>query len=86
MPLEYANTISNKANCLWNLPGHPESAETGNGMNLSTALVYYKEAREIFAEHRDVERVRIIGEAMMRIEHELMELGASLDRASPMQS
>lgn len=86
MPLEYANTISNKANCLWNLPGHPESSEVGNGMNLSTALVYYKEAREIFAEHRDMERVRIIGEAMMRIEHELMELGASLHRASSLQS
>ncbi|WP_284260596.1 hypothetical protein [Bradyrhizobium iriomotense] len=84
-PLEYANTISNKANCLWNLPGHIESSETGNGMNLSMALVYYREAREIFAEHSDLERARMLDEAMMQIECELTELGASLDRASPLQ-
>ncbi|MES5481831.1 hypothetical protein QMZ05_03670 [Bradyrhizobium sp. INPA03-11B] len=86
MPIEYANTISNKANCLWNLPGHVATSETGRGMNLSMALVYYREAREIFAAHGDVGRAQIVGEALMQIERELMELSAVLDRPSVLHS
>ena len=40
-PLEYANTISNKANCLWNLPDDPEHPEAGNRANLTQANAYY---------------------------------------------
>ena len=36
-PLEYANTISNKANCLWNLPDDPDHPEAGNRTNLTQA-------------------------------------------------
>ena len=40
-PLEYANTIANKANCLWNLPDDPESPEAGNRANLTLARAAY---------------------------------------------
>ena len=36
-PLEYANTIANKANCLWNLPDDPQRTDNGNHANLRTA-------------------------------------------------
>lgn len=86
MPIEYANTISNKANCLWNLPGHASNSETGRGINLSMALVYYREAREIFLAHGDPGRAQIVSEASMQIERELMELSALLDRPTTLHS
>lgn len=86
MPIEYANTISNKANCLWNLPDHAADREAGSGTNLSMALLYYREAREIFAAHGDLGRAQIVGEALMQVERELMELSASLDRSSTLHS
>ncbi len=86
MPIEYANTISNKANCLWNLPGDAEDSQVGNGMNLSMALMYYREAREIFTVHGDLGRAQIVGEALMQVERELMELSAVLDRPSTLLS
>lgn len=79
-PIEYANTISNKANCLWNLPDDPAHPEKGNGINLSMALVHYKEARELFAAYGDLERARIVGEAMSQIEQELKALVANSRR------
>lgn len=75
-PIEYANTVSNKANCLWNLPDDPEYPEKGNGVNLSLALVYYKEARELFGAYGDLERARIVAESMSQIEQELKVLVA----------
>jgi len=47
-PFEYANTISNKANCLMNLPDDLENPEIGNLGNLSKALELYEEARTVF--------------------------------------
>ena len=47
-PLEYANTIANKANCLWNLPDDPAHPDRGNRSNLTQARAHYAEAREIF--------------------------------------
>jgi tetratricopeptide (TPR) repeat protein len=76
-PIAYANTISNKANCLWNLPDDPELPERGNGANLSLALVYYKEARELFAAYGDLERARIVGEAASQVEGELRALAGN---------
>jgi tetratricopeptide (TPR) repeat protein len=80
-PLEYANTISNKANCLSNLPDDPEQPEKGNGINLAMALLYYKEARELFGAYGDMDRARIAGEALGQIEAELKALAASYKRS-----
>ncbi|MFN0218602.1 MAG: hypothetical protein ACKVP4_07300 [Hyphomicrobium sp.] len=70
-PLEYANTLSNKANCLSNLPDDPEDPEKGNKDNLTAARALYQEAREIFAEREDVEKARLVGEALTHIAAEL---------------
>lgn len=70
-PLEYANTISNKANCLSNLPDDPEDPEKGNPRNLVAARDLYQEAREIFAERGEVEKARLVGEALAHIAAEL---------------
>jgi hypothetical protein len=37
-PLQYANTIANRANCLWNLPDDPEHPEDGNRANLALVV------------------------------------------------
>jgi tetratricopeptide (TPR) repeat protein len=82
MPLEYANTIANKANCLWNLPdevGHPER---GNAANLSAARAYYREARELFARHGERERARTAGEACDQIDREILA-GMAGDPSAP---
>ena len=77
MPHEYANTIANKANCLWNLPDDPERPELGNRDNLIQAKVYYAEAQEIFTRAGDKEKARIAAEAVFQIERELMEFSPS---------
>lgn len=76
-PLEYANTISNKANCLWNLPDDPEHPDAGNRANLTQARVYYGEAREIFMAHGDLDKARIIAEAVDQTEREILALPAT---------
>lgn len=63
-PLEYANTISNKANCLWNL-GHLEEAKR-----------LYQEAHEIFAGAGDGEKARMVAEALTRIAGDLLAAGS----------
>lgn len=73
MPAEYANTIANKANCLWNLPDDPERPERGNRSNLLQARNYYAEAREIFARAGDMAKARMVAEAIFQIERELMD-------------
>ena len=76
-PIEYANTIANKANCLWNLPDDPEHPDRGNRSNLTQARIYYAEAREIFTAYGDVEKARIVGEAASQIEREILALPPS---------
>jgi tetratricopeptide (TPR) repeat protein len=71
-PLEYANTIANKANCLWNLPDDPENPERGNRANLLQARDHYAEARAIFVASGEVEKGKMTGEALFQIERELM--------------
>jgi tetratricopeptide (TPR) repeat protein len=73
-PLEYANTIANKANCLWNLPDAPAAPEHGNRANLTKVRGLYTEAREIFMRHGDVDKARIVGEAVTQIEREILAL------------
>lgn len=72
MPLAYANTIANKANCLWNLPDDVQQPERGNAGNLSAARAYYREARELFARHGESERARTAGEACDQIDREML--------------
>jgi tetratricopeptide (TPR) repeat protein len=71
-PLEFANTIANKANCLWNLPDEPEHPGRGNRANLARARALYAEAREIFITHGETEKARIVGEAATQIEREIL--------------
>jgi tetratricopeptide (TPR) repeat protein len=51
-PLEYANTLANKANCLWTL-GRVEEAKA-----------CYEEARELFSAHGELQKARAVAEAM----------------------
>ena len=74
MPAEYANTIANKANCLWNLPDDPGDPERGNSGNMRRALDCYREAREIFSGHGEIEKARIMAEACDQIGRELLSL------------
>ena len=70
-PLEYANTISNKANCLSNLPDDLTFSDSGNSRNLDRARALYQDAREIFAAHGENEKVRLVSEALTHIAAEL---------------
>jgi len=76
-PLEYANTISNRANCLWNLPDDPEHPERGNRDNLRLAREAYVEARELFMAHGELERARIVAEAVDQIGREILAAPAA---------
>jgi len=71
-PLEYANTISNKANCLWNLPDDPSKPDSGNRSNLAAARRLYADAREIYNAAGEMEKARIISEAVDQIEREIL--------------
>jgi len=71
-PLEYANTISNKANCLWNLPDNPGGPGTGRAGNLEAARAHYAEARELFARHGEAAKARSAGDACDQIDRELL--------------
>lgn len=67
-PVEYANTIANKANCLSNLPDDPEDGEAGNPRHLAQALKLFREAREIFAEAGAADRAAGVAEAILELE------------------
>ncbi len=73
-PLEFANTIANRANCLWNLPDEPEHPDRGNRANLAQARTCYAEAREIFMTHGEADKARIVAEAVTQIEREMLAL------------
>lgn len=70
-PLEYANTISNKANALFNLPDDPEKPEAGNLQNLLQARDYCQQAREIFTQHQQIEQAEVVAQALQEIEAEI---------------
>jgi tetratricopeptide (TPR) repeat protein len=69
-PGEYANTISNKANCLANLPDDPANPDAGNPNNLQAAISLYREAHEIFEIKGDVEKASRVAEALRELEAE----------------
>ena len=70
-PLEYANTISNKANLLFNLPDDLEKPELGNTQNLLKAEEYYQEAWRIFTEHKQLEQAEIVAKALQDLTAEI---------------
>lgn len=72
MPVEYANTLANKANCLRNLPDEPQRPDDGNRANLLAARELYAESREIFAGAGEAEKARIVAEACEQIDRELL--------------
>lgn len=75
-PLEYANTIANKANCLWNLPDDPIRPDDGNRANLVTARSHYAEALEIFMARGEAAKARSVADALCQIEREILALAA----------
>ncbi|OUL23006.1 hypothetical protein BV378_24240 [Nostoc sp. RF31YmG] len=70
-PLEYANTISNKANALFNLPDDLEKPELGNPQNLLQASYYYQEAWGIFTQHQHLEQAQVVAQALQELEAEI---------------
>lgn len=72
MPLEYANTLSNRANCLWNLPDDASGPEHGNRKNQLAAKASYSEARALFAAHGEHQKARLAGEACEQIDREML--------------
>ncbi|MBD2363044.1 hypothetical protein H6G36_17935 [Anabaena minutissima FACHB-250] len=70
-PLEYANTIANKANALFNLPDDPEKPELGNPKNLLQARNYYQEAWEIFSQHQQTEQAAAVAQALQEVTAEI---------------
>jgi hypothetical protein len=82
-PLEYANTIANRANCLWNLPDQPEHQEFGNRANLALAQSAYLEARALFMEHGELDKARIVAEAIDQIGREILSLAPANGDARP---
>jgi tetratricopeptide (TPR) repeat protein len=70
-PLEYANTISNKANALCNLPDDLEKPADGNLQNLCQARDYYQQAWEIFTENQQVTQAEIVAQALQEIASEI---------------
>ncbi|MEQ1653776.1 MAG: hypothetical protein ABL897_14935, partial [Hyphomicrobium sp.] len=69
-----ANTIANKANCLWNLPDDATNPDAGNRQNLSLARQYYGDARALFNAAGEIEKARIIGQAIDQIERETLSV------------
>ena len=72
MPLEYANTIANRANCLRNLPDDSSSPELGSKKNLLAARAAYVEARALFAQYGEHGKSRIAGEACEQIDRDML--------------
>ncbi|MBL8482493.1 MAG: hypothetical protein JNJ60_09865 [Rhodocyclaceae bacterium] len=71
-PLEYANTIANKANVLRNLPA-PDAGQS----NLLAARALYREACDIFELAGQRAGAAIVREALAELEQDMRELGAA---------
>ena len=70
-PLEYANTIANKANALFNLPDDTTNPEAGNHQNLLKARAYYQQAWQIFTEHQQNSQAETVAQALEELETEI---------------
>lgn len=74
-PGEYANTISNKANCLANLPDDPANPDRGNPANLRVAVELYREAEQIFLAQGEAEKAARVAAAILDIEADIAPAG-----------
>ncbi|MDR3616325.1 MAG: hypothetical protein P4L53_22385 [Candidatus Obscuribacterales bacterium] len=70
-PLPYATTISNKANCLRNLPDDVEKPENGNRQRLLQARSLYMESIRLFAAHGELGRAAIVKDSLAEINAQL---------------
>ena len=75
MPLEYANTIANKATCLWGLPDDPENPHAGNTANLRQAHMLLEEAEGLFAEYGEGMKALSVRQAREEMAAELQAAG-----------
>jgi len=71
-PLDYANTIANKANALFKLPDDVAKPEMGNAQNLRQTRTYYQQAWTIFTNYKQVEQAEIVAQAMQEVERKIM--------------
>ena len=69
-PLEYANTLANKANCLLNLPDDPQLPEQGNPDNRARARAYLEDARSIFEMHGALDNLQLVAETLAALDAE----------------
>jgi tetratricopeptide (TPR) repeat protein len=69
-PLEYANTLANKANCLLNLPDDPQLPEQGNPDNRARARAYLEEARSLFEMHGALDNLQLVAETLAALDAE----------------
>ncbi|MGB3758081.1 MAG: hypothetical protein WBA07_17150 [Rivularia sp. (in: cyanobacteria)] len=67
-PIEYANTIANKANALINLPDKLRRPEAGNQQNLLKARDYYQQALDIFTQHGQIGQAQAISQVLEELE------------------
>ena len=63
-PIEYANTIANKANALINLPDKLRRPEAGNQQNILKARDYYQQALEIFSQHGQTGQAQAVSQVL----------------------
>lgn len=67
-PMEFANTIANKANVLRNLPDDPEDPEKGNRENLRSSRELYVRAKGIFESYGRIAEAVHVAEAIEDID------------------
>ncbi|MEM6530973.1 MAG: hypothetical protein AAF654_00045 [Myxococcota bacterium] len=75
-PLEYANTISNKANALLGLPDDLDVPSKGCRENFEQALALFGEAQGIFAEAGLAEQAEMVASTMSVVEKELAAMAS----------
>ncbi len=71
MPLEYANTVANQANCLWGLPDDLEDPNAGCRANLLRAQELFGEAVAIFDQHGETAKAQSVREVLAAVAAEL---------------
>jgi tetratricopeptide (TPR) repeat protein len=81
MPLEYANTVANRATCLWGLPDDPADPASGTLGNLRQAQRLLGEALEVFAEHGEMAKAASVREALAEIGADIAATTAALAAA-----
>lgn len=78
-PLEYANTLANRANALLNLPDDVEHPERGNRANLLQAQADYQAAETIFRQGEHLGQAATVAQVLQEI---ALELAASQPETS----